>query len=183
MRDSDRTLREELQAPSCAGVRQAVITVLQGATIGEVTPLTSTRTVIGRAREVDITLNDQRASREHCAILKVWDAGEGSFLLRDLSSTNGSFVNGVRAMPELPLREGDRIKVGNHLFRFSLMDDLELDAARRLSETFAKSNANDYVLLFEPFHVPSKVDLLYREDQVVAPGFVEGVIQVGGVQA
>ena len=37
-------------------------------------------------------------------------------------------------MPELPLKEGDRIKVGNHLFRFSMMDDLEIDAAVAFAE-------------------------------------------------
>jgi DNA-binding winged helix-turn-helix (wHTH) protein len=168
VKDSDRTLREDFQAPSLTGTRKAVITVLQGTVIGQLTPLTSIRTVIGRGKDVDIPLADQKASREHCAILRVWDAGDGNFLLRDLSSTNGSFVNGVRAMPELPLKEGDRIKVGNHLFRFSMMDDLEIEAARSLMDSPARSAGSDYILRFDLFHLPSGVDLLYRDEQVVA---------------
>jgi DNA-binding winged helix-turn-helix (wHTH) protein len=141
--------------------------VLQGSVIGRVIPLTASRTIIGRGKHAHVPLDDVRASREHCVLLRVWDAGEGSFLLRDLSSTNGSFVNGIRAMPELPIHDGDRIKVGDHLFRFSLMDDLELEASRITTRVREEAATTSSILRFQSFHIPSGVNLLYKDGEVV----------------
>jgi adenylate cyclase len=51
---------------------------------------------------------DRIVSKEHCHI----DAVEGGFMLRDLGSLNGTFVNGAR-VGDHPLRDGDEIMMGS----------------------------------------------------------------------
>lgn len=68
---------------------------------------------IGRARANDIILSDPGVSREHASISLV----QGSFILRDLDSVNGTYVND-RRIGEHMLRDGDLIRVGNALLKF-----------------------------------------------------------------
>jgi len=49
--------------------------------------------IVGRDEECDIRINSRDVSREHCAIEREDDEG---FLLRDLGSTGGTFVNGEK---------------------------------------------------------------------------------------
>lgn len=70
---------------------------------------------IGRSDECDIALNDPSVSRVHAVI----DVEGASPTLRDLSSTNGTFVNGKRVQRE-SLRDGDDVRFGNTRLRFLL---------------------------------------------------------------
>ncbi|MBL9085696.1 MAG: FHA domain-containing protein [Planctomycetia bacterium] len=65
-------------------------------------------TVVGRAPDVEIPVDDAGASRRHCRVRM-----EGQFwVLEDLGSRNGTFVNGKRAEGVVPLREGDVVRIG-----------------------------------------------------------------------
>lgn len=66
------------------------------------------RTSMGRHPNNTLRLVDREVSKEHCVIEKVG----GNYLLRDLNSSNGTFVNG-RKVRELRLRDGDEIALGN----------------------------------------------------------------------
>jgi hypothetical protein len=68
---------------------------------------------VGRSEESEIVLVDPSVSRLH-AIVEI-DAGEPS--VRDLDSTNGTFVNGRRVKFET-LRHGDELLFGNTRMRF-----------------------------------------------------------------
>jgi pSer/pThr/pTyr-binding forkhead associated (FHA) protein len=70
--------------------------------------LTTAPITIGRSAKADVTLEDERASRLHCGIRFL----DGEFLLKDLSSKNGTFLNNER-IESASLHVGDRIKVGN----------------------------------------------------------------------
>jgi pSer/pThr/pTyr-binding forkhead associated (FHA) protein len=63
---------------------------------------------IGRAVENDITIADPEASALHAALEQLPRA----WCVRDLSSRNGTFVNGERVVTERPLRRGDEIRIG-----------------------------------------------------------------------
>ncbi|MDX1649180.1 MAG: DUF4388 domain-containing protein [Myxococcota bacterium] len=65
--------------------------------------------VLGRSRECGLLLRSGQASRRHAAIRR----GAGGVVLRDLGSTNGTFVNDVRVEGEQALSPGDRIQVGD----------------------------------------------------------------------
>lgn len=78
-------------------------------TLGE-TPL-----VIGRSPQVSIVINDSNVSRQHA---EVWRTAEG-VAIRDLRSTNGTFVNGHR-IDAVSLSPRDDVMVGNLHFRIEL---------------------------------------------------------------
>ena len=65
---------------------------------------------LGRVSENRIPINDLSVSRRHCVIVRQGEA----YLLRDLDSHNGTFVNGV-PVEEHYLEDGDRIDVGRQL--------------------------------------------------------------------
>jgi FHA domain/Protein of unknown function (DUF3662) len=68
---------------------------------------------IGRGDEAEIVLLDPSVSRAH-AILEVTGGGA---IVRDLGSTNGTFVNG-RRIAQSALRDGDELRFGNTRLRF-----------------------------------------------------------------
>ena len=73
---------------------------------GTLHPLAGSRTIIGRGSEADITVDDTGISRKHVEVL--WDGKRGQ--ARDLGSTNGSKLNGLKLAkaplePRLPDRD------------------------------------------------------------------------------
>jgi pSer/pThr/pTyr-binding forkhead associated (FHA) protein len=73
---------------------------------------------IGRSREADIVIDDANVSRKHA---EVRPSG-GSWIVRDLGSTNGVKVNGRRVDPNRPqsLKRGDVIELGTSRATFEL---------------------------------------------------------------
>ena len=68
---------------------------------------------IGRSRSCDLALRSPEASRRHAEIA----LGPRGWAVRDLDSTNGTFVNGERVSERL-LRPGDRIEIGSDAITF-----------------------------------------------------------------
>ena len=64
---------------------------------------------IGRAAECDLTIADMTVSRVHATLERTADG----WLLTDLSSTNGTRVNGWRARGRVPVKAGDVVSFGN----------------------------------------------------------------------
>ena len=62
---------------------------------------------VGRAPRADFIVNRALVSRLHCRLT----AGDEQLEVEDLSSTNGTFVNGKR-VKRAELTSGDRLKVG-----------------------------------------------------------------------
>jgi ABC transport system ATP-binding/permease protein len=69
---------------------------------------------IGRDPECDIVLDSPEVSRRHAAVA----AAHGGYVISD-ESTNGVFVNGERVAQSQRLTEGDVIRVGDAVLRFS----------------------------------------------------------------
>ena len=78
---------------------------------------------IGRVRDVDLRLQDDGVSRHHVRIDRNDD---GSYVLSDLGSTNGTYVAGESVSASRILRDGDKIFVGDSVLRFALADDIDL---------------------------------------------------------
>jgi predicted component of type VI protein secretion system len=68
--------------------------------------------LFGRNPECDIQIDSRKVSRRHCCIAQVNDY----LVVRDLGSTNGIRVNGVR-MAEGQLRHGDEVTIGSHRYQ------------------------------------------------------------------
>jgi pSer/pThr/pTyr-binding forkhead associated (FHA) protein len=64
---------------------------------------------IGRATGADFIVDAALVSRVHCRLTAL---PGGELELRDLESTNGTYVNGVRIGQPLRLVSGDRLQVG-----------------------------------------------------------------------
>ncbi len=83
-------------------------------------------TLIGRNPDCTITLGaDTEASRHHAQVrLSTNINGLHQYWLSDLGSTNGTHLNGKRLAPhqETLLRDGDKFIIGQHLFKFALLD-------------------------------------------------------------
>jgi hypothetical protein len=71
---------------------------------------------LGRSRQCDIVVNDSNVSREHAEIRP----RGGSWVLRDLGSTNGSSLNGRRIDGPEVLKPGDEIELGTSKMTFEL---------------------------------------------------------------
>src|SRR5437660_6379895 len=69
--------------------------------------------LVGRHQECDIQLPSRKISRRHCCIAQVKDY----LVVRDLASTNGIRINGVRVL-EGCLRPGDELAIGNFRYQF-----------------------------------------------------------------
>ncbi len=72
------------------------------------------RTIIGR-RNADLLVEDPDVSRQHAALERY----EERYLIRDLGSTNGTFVNGRKVDVEI-LHPGDVIQVGDTRITFRI---------------------------------------------------------------
>ena len=71
-------------------------------------------TVIGRGTQFDIALTDSAVSRPHAVI----EQKGRSFMLRDLGSRSGTFVNGYPIDGEGQIMQNTKIRIGNHEYRF-----------------------------------------------------------------
>ncbi len=83
---------------------------------GRTTVLDAEGGVIGRSRDADVQLQDQNVSRHHA---EVRPSG-GSWIVRDLGSTNGVKVNGRRIQGPQSLKQGDTIELGTSRVTFEL---------------------------------------------------------------
>ena len=68
--------------------------------------------VLGRSRACDVVLSGEAVSRQHAQLF----FRDGNWVIRDLGSTNGTRVNGVR-VGRCRLRPGDRVALGDALLR------------------------------------------------------------------
>ena len=90
-----------------------LIRVKAGAEVGRVTDITNEVITIGRDPNAMVKVMDHGVSRQHAEIFKI---GEMCFI-RDLKSTNGTFVNDQKVSEEL-LRAGDQVRIGNTVLTF-----------------------------------------------------------------
>jgi len=89
-----------------------LLVVYQGALAGKRWPVRGEPLTLGRAQDCDIVLPERQISRYHARI----EQDEAGFIIRDLGSKNGTFVNGeaVRDQP-YRLRDGDEIQLAHVL--------------------------------------------------------------------
>ena len=91
---------------------QPSLVILSGTAKGTEYPLDSARVTIGRGPGVDLAFDDEAMSREHVAV----EFSSDGFRMRDLSSTNGTFLNGGE-VKLAELKHGDKFQAGEHQFQ------------------------------------------------------------------
>ena len=73
--------------------------------------------VIGRQEDCDIVLDDRQVSRQHARIVR----DREGYLISDLNSKNGTFVNGEPVTKDRRLHDGDEVQIALR-FRLSFVD-------------------------------------------------------------
>jgi two-component system, NtrC family, sensor kinase len=87
--------------------------VLQGPDKGRRFELPDAPALVGRESR-SLPLTDNTVSRRHCELLP----DDGHWMVRDLTSANGTYVNGTRINGTLNLKIGDQLRVGRTLMVF-----------------------------------------------------------------
>lgn len=98
--------------------RKCQLLVTDGLKRGQKLDLTGDIARIGKKETNDIVLDEKTVSRHHLEIQK----NDDSYLLRDLGSTNGTYINNIR-VKEAYLTPGDIIKVGGIHIEFRAFDE------------------------------------------------------------
>jgi pSer/pThr/pTyr-binding forkhead associated (FHA) protein len=75
-------------------------------------------TLVGRREDCDLRLDHKSVSKMHCVLVKT----DGMLFLRDLGSTNGTRVNGMRVR-RAALLPNDQLHIANYKYRVQLGPD------------------------------------------------------------
>jgi pSer/pThr/pTyr-binding forkhead associated (FHA) protein len=93
----------------------ALVVRAGGGRAGESFQTAGPRTLIGRSPECDVFLDDVTVSRRHAEIVQEG----GSYVIRDLGSLNGTFVNRHR-IESSTLADDDEVQIGKYRMTFLL---------------------------------------------------------------
>jgi|SRR5579871_2922034 len=94
-----------------SSVAWLVITKTPSTRLHQIYRLDRVRMEIGRAMDCQIMLDDDQVSMRHAVVRFESTDASAEFVLRDLASTNGTYVNGSEVF-KVVLRDGDRITLG-----------------------------------------------------------------------
>jgi signal transduction histidine kinase/pSer/pThr/pTyr-binding forkhead associated (FHA) protein len=108
--------------------RVLTLLVLQGPDKGRRFELPDSPAVLGRdSRQIPLT--DQTVSRRHAELVPL----EGEWVLKDMGSVNGSYLNGVRVDNRRALKLGDQIRVGRTLMVFGAQPGISRTSSMNVS--------------------------------------------------
>ncbi len=122
--------RSDVNSAMFLARHRSTLVIVEGPAAGSEYPLTSDCYVIGRGDDADITLQDEAMSGNHARI----ELGNDGFKIRDMRSTNGTFVNGSR-VEFSDLKHGDKIALGEHTLQY-LQETKERTGSYDLSGEF-----------------------------------------------
>ncbi len=118
-----------------------VLKVLAGAKEGTKIAVKKETFLIGRSQQCHLCVGSSSISRKHCMISR----SDTSVTVKDLDSSNGTFVNGKRITEETKLSSGDELEVGSLLFLVTVSPGISnrkrseiksvADAVERVAET------------------------------------------------
>jgi pSer/pThr/pTyr-binding forkhead associated (FHA) protein len=102
--------------------------------------------IIGRDSGNDIQIDNEAVSREHAKII----SGPNYYLIEDLNSTNGTFVNGKKINKKF-LQEVDEISIGKHSLQIVLENPPAIMRERKLKgiNTTYKLGPAEYKRIFK----------------------------------
>ncbi len=105
-----------------AVTQQACIVFIYGDELGRRIQLGRRPIVIGRSSKADVRIDEDSVSRQHCRIRPTADG----YVIEDLGSTNGTYVEGEPVTSGTLLRDGQRITIGSAIVKFLYGSNLEL---------------------------------------------------------
>jgi two-component system, cell cycle response regulator len=119
------------------GEKLACLVMLGGLDMGKVIPVGPGGIIIGRSEQCHLVVRDDGVSREHVHV--VLD-GSDSVLVRDLGSTNGTYVRGKR-IDEARLKNGQKLFVGRRtVLKFVIQDPVDLSYQKEIFESSTRDH-------------------------------------------
>lgn len=95
---------------------QVALKVIEGKQTGTLIPLNREKFLIGREEDCQLRPNSDLVSRHHCVIA----IDDFTVRIRDLGSTNGTFVNGQRITTQVVLKQNDQVRIGKLAFEMQI---------------------------------------------------------------
>jgi Tol biopolymer transport system component len=128
---------------------------------------------IGRTSDNDMVLAEPRISGSHASIHRE----EAAYILRDLGSTNGTFLNGVQLIQPQELKEGDEIQIGSFRLAFKWLPASARSAPSREREPQATMVAplSPPPVVAPPPYIPQQPVVIERASR---PSSVRNVLGV-----
>jgi pSer/pThr/pTyr-binding forkhead associated (FHA) protein len=132
-------------------------------------PFTKENMTIGRADENDIVIDNLAVSGYHARIDKAGD----TYILTDLQSTNGTFVNDKKIV-SYRLRHKDKVSIGKHLLFFALSKSEQAKASEgELDETMVLDTARQKELLAKQAE-KKRIDVTGAKQKLGVVSFIDG---------
>lgn len=132
-------------------------------------PFTKENMTIGRADENDIVIDNLAVSGYHARIDKAGD----TYILTDLQSTNGTFVNDKKIV-SYRLRHKDKVSIGKHLLFFALSKSQQAKASEgELDETMVLDTARQKELLAKQAE-KKRIDVTGAKQKLAIVSFIDG---------
>ncbi len=94
-----------------------------GPSMGRRYPCGGSTITLGRSDDCEICIPDSAISRRHA---KIESTSEG-YVVSDLQSTNGTFINDVRIPGPVAISDGDYLRVGKNIYRFLAGGNIEVE--------------------------------------------------------
>lgn len=117
---------------------------------------------IGRGLDVDLTINDRRASRLHCAI----EYKSSHWYIHDLNSRNGTYLNNER-IKSAPLTTGDRISIGEIIITFERATPKETETVIRELKNEMESGGKGFKTMMIEIVGNGKEDKKSSTDKII----------------
>lgn len=105
-----------------------ILLEIYGSNLGKRRDIDDELIIIGRGDNCNIVVNDPSVSRNH---MKIFRTGK-VFFAEDMGSTNKTYVNENEITEKQRLENGDRIKIGNTIFKFISSRDMEAEYYNQL---------------------------------------------------
>jgi diguanylate cyclase (GGDEF)-like protein len=140
----------------------ACLTIMTGPHVGRMVTLEEGDVTCGRGRGCDLRIPDEKVSRQHARFC--WSSDQ--VMVRDLNSSNGTFVEGDRVHDMTNLRDGDKIALGNSvMLKFALQDPVEQSFQEQMYEASLRDGLTQaYNKSFLTDHLQSEISFAERHD-------------------
>jgi PAS domain S-box-containing protein len=142
--------------------------IMNGPNKGKSYDFESNIAYLGRLPDNDIQIKEESISRKHLCIRR----REGIFIIRDLNSKNGTFIDGKRIQPgiDIEIKDGAPITIGRVIISLGVETSEELFTTQEiasLSKEFSNT-AMFTTFLDRPLTLPKNMDFFYKVSNVLS---------------
>lgn len=143
--------------------KSACLVQYSGAKLGKRYPLIETISICGRSPSAQIVISEASVSRQHAQFVQTGDA----YVVEDMKSSNGTYVNDSQTRGQVPLRDGDIVRLGTVLLKFFAQDNVDSimhDKIYRMATIDAGTNIFNKQYLFDALESEFKYSRTYGRE-------------------